>query len=678
MNALAGKVAGVTINASTSGIGGSSRVIMRGTKSLSNNNGALYVVDGIPLPSMRQGQSNGLFDGSDGGEGISMFNPDDIESLSLLTGPASSALYGGDAANGVVLITTKKGTSDRFRLDYSNHTSLFNPFVTPKFQTKYGNNPGIFSSWGPELLNPSSYDPLDFFQTGYNNSNSLTMSSGTETSQTYFSIGTVNAGGIIPNNKFNRYNILARNTSSFFDDKLTLDVNAWYINQNGQNNIAQGQYFNPLIATCLFPRGDDISKYQLYERYNSARGIYTQFWPESYADLGFQIQNPYWTINRILNTSDRERIILGTSLNYKILDGLQVTGRVRYDKTNNKLEDKRYATTLKLFASETGFYGINNINEQNFYSDFIANLNKPIGDFSLLANLGSSFSSSSITSLGVRGNLNFVPNFFHTNNILNEGNRLHNQDLDEGHNLFAMFGTAQLGYKNWIFADLTSRVEWNSALIGTSAKAMYYPSAGISAIVSDALNFSNDYVTYLKLRASYGEVGNAPNRFLPNPTYSVSNSGLPSTITSPAFRTLQPERTKSTEVGVNARFFKDVLSLDVTLYQSNTSNQVFNVLLPPSSGFNNTYVNGGKVNNRGIEASLGVNVTKGDFKNSSNVIFSLNRNKIVEMLSPTIDDASGVLVSAPNLIVSSAGTYRMELREGGTMGTYMLLVCIGI
>lgn len=668
MNSLAGKVAGVTINTSAAGVGGSTRVVMRGTKSLAGSNGALYVVDGIPLPSLRSSQNNGLYDGGDAGEGISMFNTDDIESISLLTGPASSALYGSDAANGVVAITTKKGSKERFRLDYSNNTSFSNPLIVPKFQNTYGSSPGTFSSWGPKLDQPSNYNVRDFFQTGYNETNSLVLSSGGEKSQTYFSMSNVKAEGIIPNNEYSRYNFMLRNTTSLLEDKLTLDVNAWYIKQNNQNGIAQGQYFNPLIAAYLFPRGDQIEKYQLYERYNSARGIYTQFWPDSYFDQGFQIQNPYWTINRILNLSERERFILSGALNYKVLDWLNVSGRVRYDRMANTQEDKRYASTIRLFASESGFYGVNNTNNNQIYTDLIANANKAFGDFTINANLGTSFSETQSTALGVRGSLNFVPNFFHANNILYENAPLQNQTLDDGHNVTAMFATGQLGYKNWLFIDLTSRYEWNTALKGTSSKSLYYPSAGLSAVVSDVLNLPKSGVSFFKIRASYGEVGNPPERYLANPTYTISKSGLPSTISSAPFSTLQPERTKSFETGINARFLNDKISLDVTLYESNTYNQVFNPTLAPSTGFTSTYINGGKVNNRGIEASLGLNFNIGAVKTSSNFVFSRNRNKILEMLAPTIDPATGELLAVSNLIVSSAGTYRMEIKKGGTMG----------
>uniref|UniRef100_UPI004028A7CB TonB-dependent receptor plug domain-containing protein n=1 Tax=Prevotella sp. TaxID=59823 RepID=UPI004028A7CB len=189
MNALAGKVAGVEINASAAGIGGGVKVVMRGNKSINGNNNALYVIDGIPMPSLQANQPTDAYHGdAQTGDAASMVNPDDIESISVLSGAAASALYGSDAANGVVMITTKKGTVGKVHVSYSNNTSFFSPFVTPEFQNTYGQTgTGTFSSWGAKLATPSSYDPLDFYQTGYNVGNSVTFSVGSEHSQTFVS-----------------------------------------------------------------------------------------------------------------------------------------------------------------------------------------------------------------------------------------------------------------------------------------------------------------------------------------------------------------------------------------------------------------------------------------------------------------------------------------------------------
>jgi TonB-dependent SusC/RagA subfamily outer membrane receptor len=207
VNSLLGKVAGVTINNAASGIGGSARVIMRGAKSLFGNNNALYVVDGIPLPFISNTEPSDVFQGSgQSGDGISNINPEDIASISVLTGAAATALYGSQAANGVVVITTKKAAAGKLNVSLTNNTSFFSPFLLPEFQNTYGSNPGDYLSWGPKLKTPSTYDPKDFFQTGTNVTNAISVATGTEKNQTYFSAATVDAKGIITNNKLSRHN----------------------------------------------------------------------------------------------------------------------------------------------------------------------------------------------------------------------------------------------------------------------------------------------------------------------------------------------------------------------------------------------------------------------------------------------------------------------------------------
>lgn len=280
MNSLAGKVAGVSINTSSSGAGGGARVVMRGTKSISGNNNALYVVDGIPLPQLSGQQPSDLYTGmGQTGDGIATLNADDIESMSVLTGAAAAALYGSDAANGVVMITTKKGKAGKVAVSVSNNTTFNSPFVMPEFQNTYGSVTGEYSSWGEKLATPTNYDPENFFQTGYNVSNSVSLSTGTETSQTYISLSSVNARGLIHNNNMNRYNFSFRNTVDLLKNRLHFDTSFMYMNVAEQNMLAQGQYFNPIVPVYLFPRGDDMVKYETFERYNASRNFKTQYWP---------------------------------------------------------------------------------------------------------------------------------------------------------------------------------------------------------------------------------------------------------------------------------------------------------------------------------------------------------------------------------------------------------------
>ena len=267
MSSLAGKVAGVNINASSSGIGGGARVVMRGTKSISGNNNALYVVDGVPLANISGEQPDDQYTGAgQSGDGLANFNADDIESISVLSGSAAAALYGSAAANGVVLITTKKGVVDKTRLTYSNNSTFYSPFRLPEFQNTYGSETGEWYSWASKLSSPTDYEVKDFFQTGYNVANTVSLTTGTQKNQTYVSVGAVNARGIIQNNDLDRYNFSVRNTTSMLNDKLTMDLSFMYSNVKEQNMLSQGEYANPLVPVYLFPRGDDFSKYQYYER----------------------------------------------------------------------------------------------------------------------------------------------------------------------------------------------------------------------------------------------------------------------------------------------------------------------------------------------------------------------------------------------------------------------------
>lgn len=278
MSSLAGKVAGVNINASSSGIGGGARVVMRGTKSISGNNNALYVVDGVPLANISGEQPDDQYTGAgQSGDGLANFNADDIESISVLSGSAAAALYGSAAANGVVLITTKKGAVDKTRLTYSNNSTFYSPFRLPEFQNTYGSETGEWYSWASKLSSPTDYEVKDFFQTGYNVANTVSLTTGTQKNQTYVSVGAVNARGIIQNNDLDRYNFSVRNTTSMLNDKLTMDLSFMYSNVKEQNMLSQGEYANPLVPVYLFPRGDDFSKYQYYERYDVDRNIKTQF-----------------------------------------------------------------------------------------------------------------------------------------------------------------------------------------------------------------------------------------------------------------------------------------------------------------------------------------------------------------------------------------------------------------
>ena len=277
INSLAGKVAGVAINTSSSGVGGASKVVLRGNKSISQSSNALYVIDGIPMYNFGGGGGT-EFDSKGATESIADLNPEDIKSISVLTGAAAAALYGSEAANGAIMITTKAGEAGKLKVSFSSNTEFLSPFVLPEFQNSYGtglngtnSSTGIYS-WGAYIPESARYNyhPNDYFETGHTYTNSFSLSGGTDRNQTYFSAAAVNSDGIIPNNRYDRYNFTFRNTSYFLKDRLKIDASASYIIQKDQNMTNQGVYSNPLAPVYLFPRGNNFDIYRNFERYNEA------------------------------------------------------------------------------------------------------------------------------------------------------------------------------------------------------------------------------------------------------------------------------------------------------------------------------------------------------------------------------------------------------------------------
>ena len=667
VNSLSGKIAGVTINQSSSGTGGSSRVVMRGTKSLFGENNALYVLDGIPMQGLRTKQSDNFYESVEvaDGDGISNINPEDIESMSVLTGASAAALYGNRGANGVILITTKKGAIGKPRISYSNSTSFSRPFVTPEFQNTYGRKEGEFKSWGDKLEKPSTYNPLDFFQTGFNTMNSIAVSTGTETNQTHISFGAVNSEGIIDNNKYNRYNFTFRNSWDIVKNVLSMDMGLVYIKQNNQNSNGQGMYYNPLVPIYLFPPSDDINKYAVYERYDADRNFKTQYWP--YGNQGLGMQNPYWIINRNMFNTDRDRYIISLSMKWNITNWLNIIGRARIDNAYTDFERKLYASTDGLFAKSQGNYMNQEDKNTSTYLDFLVNVDKKFGEnYHLLVNLGGSFYDEKYKSDTFEGNLVGVPNFFHPSNIPSTESNYNKSELHT--QTQSIYGKAEIGYRNFLYADVTGRIDWFSTLVGTSKEYVCYPSAGLSVILSEILPLPEKIISFWKIRGSYAQVGNPPSAYLPYATVALENGNATSANFTPASH-LKPEMTKAFEFGMDLRLFQNKLNIAATYYNSNTYNQLFKYELPPSTGYAFAYENAGKVNNWGIELSVGFNQDLGPVQWNSNLIYSMNRNEIKELLPEYVTDrTTGMTVKSPTeFSVATADSYRMILKKGGSM-----------
>lgn len=663
VNSLNGKVAGVTINASSSGTGGSSRVVMRGAKSIAGNNNALYVIDGIPMPSLSSSQASDIYGGAgQSGDGIASINPDDIESYSVLSGPSAAALYGSSAANGVILITTKKGQKDKVVVNVSNSTTFSKPLILPKFQNTYGQSEqGSYYSWGEKLTTPSSYNPADFFQTGFNTTNTVSLSTGNEKNLTYVSAGSVNSSGIVHNNNFDRYNFSVRNTSSMMNNKLTMDLGFMTGNIKEQNMISQGLYFNPLVPLYLFPAGDDFSKVQIYQRYNADRNFQTQFW--TYGDQGLSMQNPYWITENDLFVNHKERYMANASLKYEIAKWINVSGRLKMDRSIDKYEKKFKASTNTLFASDNGYYSLYNDNTNQYYGELMVSINKNfLGDkLNLTANVGSSFEDVQNNEDLYGGKLLGVANLFTFGNV-NPNTAVASQS---GYHKMkqSIFASSQIGYRSMVYLDLTGREDW----VSTINKPFFYPTVGLSGIITDIFKCSTDIMPYMKVRVSYSEVGNEPNLFLTNPTYALS-SGYPNTQTRMPNPDLKPERTKSWEGGINFIFLKNKVKLNLTAYQSSTYNQFFEPTLSSSSGYSSVIVNAGRVDNKGIEITAIYDQNFGKLNWTSTLTYSLNRNKIKELLKNWTNPINGDVISLSQIDMGGTGSYKMVLKEGGSMG----------
>ena len=489
VNTLNGKVAGVDIQRSSAGVGGATKVVMRGAKSISGDNNVLYVVDGVPIgnQSDRSGDGTSFGSGRASGEGIADFNSEDIESINVLTGPSAAALYGAAAANGVILINTKKGQEGKMKLNVSSSVELTNPLIMPEFQNTYGNKAGDYNSWGDKLSTPTSYDPKDFFKTGLTLNNAVNLSVGNKNNQTFASASHIQSNGIVPNSTYHRYNMTIRNTSSFLDDKLELDLSASYIRQYERNMVSYGTYFNPIVGTYLYPRGNDFEQEKYFERYDVGAGYAKQYW--SVGGFGADIQNPYWIAYRNIRPLAKDRYMFSGQLKYNILKNLNIATRFRIDNTYTEKEDKRYAGTVLTYAKEKGFYSYSQETFRQKYVDIMLNYNTTFKeDYSISANVGSSFEDYDTKGRGYGGQLLRLANKFTYNNIDPNNSVPIETGGDSRKRNIAVFASAELGWKSLVYLTLTGRTDWPSQLVNTKEEAIFYPSVGLSGVLTELLS----------------------------------------------------------------------------------------------------------------------------------------------------------------------------------------------
>ena len=675
INSLNGKVAGVTINSSSSGVGGASKVVMRGAKSIEQSSNALYVIDGIPMYNF--GGGGGMeFDSRGATESIADINPDDIESISVLTGAAAAALYGSNAANGAIVITTRRGQVGKLQVTVNSNTEFARPFVLPEFQNRYGTGSrgkdggSTILSWGAKLNDASrtNYEPKDFFDTGLIFTNSVTLSTGTEKNQTFFSVASVNSEGIVPNNRYNRFNFTFRNTTNFLNDRMKLDIGASYIIQNDRNMTNQGIYSNPIVPVYLFPRGDDFGLVKVFERWDPARKINTMFWPQGEGD--YRMQNPYWIAYRNLRLNQKKRYMLSAQLSYDITDWLNISGRVRVDNTHTKYEQKLYASSNLTITEEStqGHYTISKPDETQTYADVLANINKRFNDFSLVANVGASIVNNRYEDLSYRGPIREkgIPNVFNVFDLDNTKKKARQDEWQE--QTQSIFASVEVGWKSMLYLTLTGRNDWASQLANSSTPCFFYPSVGLSGVISEMLTLP-EFIDYMKVRGSFSSVGMPYPRNLTSPTYEYDEANQQwKPKTHYPIKDLKPERTNSWELGLDMRLFKD-FSLGFSWYLANTFNQTFDPKVSVSSGYSKIYLQTGYVRNSGVELSLGYGHTWNNHLHwESNFTLSHNKNTIKDLVTSYIHPETGLPITQNRLDVGGLGKARFILKKGGTLG----------
>ena len=665
VNTLQGKVAGLVVTSASSGVGGATRVNLRGNRSIQSSNNALFVVDGVPVDNSTPGQVGNDFGGYNGSDGVANINPDDIESINVLKGAAASVLYGSRAANGVILITTKKGSAGAISVDVNSGAQFDAPLTLPQLQNEYGQgNGGAFgakasASWGPKMNNqavtdwtgksqnmvPQPNNISDFFQIGSSFNNSVGIKGGTDKVQSYFSFTNNQAAGVVPGNSLDRNTINLR-ISTNLSKKFSTDAKVSYVNQILNNKLRSGEESSEVMNLYKTPRSIRIEDMQNYE---SEAGVPT-YWTSSSIYM-----NPYWTINRTSADEERTRTTGLVSATYQINDDIKVLARVGLDQYTDKGENTFFNNTL-LFAWLGGTYqkSFRQVQERN--SELLLIGNKKLNNkvkLSYTFGVADVARKSDFTQTSANGLL--VPNKFDLGFARNlaVGTGFIERDLQ------SVFGSVQVSLNDYLYFDVTARNDWSSTL--PAPHSYFYPSLGLTAVLSDMVELPS-FISFAKLRGSYTRVGNDAAPYLLTQTYSFSQGGVGGFINrdaTQAFGELKPELTTSLEFGFDGRFFDNRIGLDVTFYKTNSINQLLSLPLAPASGFSNQYINAGDIENSGVELTLtGSPIKKNDLTWDVMLNYARNVNAIVA-LHPDIKQTfiSSGFVRTAGVLVKEGGAY---------------------
>jgi TonB-linked SusC/RagA family outer membrane protein len=715
VNQLAGKVAGVTVVGSNSGIGGSARVTIRGERSVDmNKNQPLYVVDGVPISNSVTGSNGRNNLEVDYGNGAGFVNPDDIESISVLKGPAASALYGSRAANGVIMIKTKSGARSKgMGVEINSNYTLQSALKLPEYQTVYGQgngNGGAFAfvngagagltdgtdeAWGPAFKGqsyPQFNSPrtlngqvIDFFggdlnapagsvitptlwvadkdnlknflNTGTALTNSVSFTGSNDKGDFRMGYTRLDEKGIVPNTDLKR-NSLSLSGSYNLSDRLSAKAYVSYINSNSDNRptISYGTESIMYLFNCWLPPSVKLSDMQRMWM-KGLEGVRQYGFNYNYHD------NPYFTLYKNTNGQVYDRMIGNASLKYDILDNLSLSVRAATDWSIERREYRRAFSTQRF---PFGQYREVNLRNQETNIDFLFAYSKELNkDFSLTANFGgNNMQQESRFDENNAGQLN-IPDIY---NLSNSRIPLQVTQRSVGKRINSLYGSAGVSFRNKIFIDFTGRNDWSSALtlpedlkaFGNEQNAYFYSSVALSAIVSDMIKLPAPF-SYAKLRGSYAQVGNDTDPFTFtqsfNPSTAYGNFQIYGETDRLSNLSLKPEISNAIEVGTEMRFFGNRIGLDLTYYTSNTINQILNIPLSITSGYGSRSINAGKIRNWGYEAMLNIQgIRSRAFQWTTDINFSANRSKVIELRD-----------GLTNLVMASRRV-TVEARVGERMG----------
>ena len=693
-NSLSGKIAGVQVTASSGSVGASSRIILRGASSITGNNQPLYVIDGVPLDNNSTGNA-GAYGGRDMPNGVSDINPDDIETINVLKGPAAAALYGVRASNGVIEITTKKGkNSTNLGVSYNSNVQFDSPLILNDFQNSYGqgSNPytfefvdgtnsdgGVDESWGPpldvglEFVQWDSYKvggaPLpwishpnnvkNFYETGVQLSNSVSFSGGSEDITYRLSLGKFDQQGMVPFTDYNRFTV-GGSSSQTISDKFTTSINLNYT-KSGSGNLPYVGYSNENPVQQFIWSGRQVDFDALRDWRNlplSAEGTAAAGTPLNWNTV-FQ-NNPFWVLETNLRDFDKDRIVGNIGMNYQINDKFTLSGKVGLDHWNS------IATQRQAFGSNNAPNGSYNETVRS-YSERNAEL---------LLSYATEINEDLTFDMSVGGNqmkrdykLNYLsapqlqlPGLYNTNN-LRAGSDYSASNSANERRINSIYGFGKIAYKNYLFLEFTGRNDWLSVL-PIANNNFFYPSVTASAVITDMIGSESDVLSFLKLRGGWAEVGGGPlSPYSLEPTYGLSSTPfgdatvgyLPNSLNNPS---VKPESTVGTEFGVDLRLFNSKLRINATYYDQSTFDAIIPVQVSAASGYTSAIRNVGEMNNKGIEIQIGSTVVdKGDFKFDVDFNFAKNDNTVVSL---------GGLES---LVIGGQWSMTLEAREGESYGS---------